>query len=171
VICLSTSAGQPHDVTRSLHSQGSQQQGHPVAAHALSAPVCTVCDYHRPSWNGSTKTAMHSKVCTACTVIAWLAARTIALHVVIGPYALMFAAACRSACGVDLAQVRRLQDALRPCHRHITPTPEHGARQAFHQGHDDMRCITSTSRVHRHGVGAPGERVKTGRNTPLLTWR
>jgi hypothetical protein len=33
-----------------------QQQHHHV-------DVKCVCDYHRPSWNGSTKTAMHSKFC------------------------------------------------------------------------------------------------------------
>jgi hypothetical protein len=36
--------------------------GHPGfgAAATLGA---LVCEYHRPSWNGSTKTAMHSKFC------------------------------------------------------------------------------------------------------------
>jgi hypothetical protein len=36
-----------------------------AVGRSLSCMVrhCLVCDYHRPSWNGSTKTAMHSKFC------------------------------------------------------------------------------------------------------------
>jgi curved DNA-binding protein CbpA len=63
ILCAALSADLSHTAATGPSSMSSESNAphpcHEVRRHVL----CSVCDYHRPSWNGSTKTAMHSKSC------------------------------------------------------------------------------------------------------------